>query len=80
MGNPIVGRKCCENPQLEELCERALSYFWDRLSDGGVEAWPEVEMLADDMMVSEEELITMFHELGYGDPEDEEEEEFEDYD
>ena len=65
MFNPIVGKKCIENPQIEELCERVLSYFWDRLSDGGVDWWPEVEFLTEEMMLDESELMSLFNELGY---------------
>ena len=49
----------------KELVERTLSYFWDRLNDGGSDEWPEVEYLCDDMGITEEEMKDVFHRLGY---------------
>lgn len=56
--------KKMEDYRLQELCERCLSYFWDRLVNEGVDN-PDVEYLADDMGISEEELKSLFLEAGY---------------
>lgn len=58
--------KLLSDQRLQELCERCLSYFADRLFDGGSEEWPEVESLADDMGLDDEELKELFREAGYG--------------
>lgn len=58
--------KLLSDMRLQELCERCLSYFADRLFDGGSEEWPEVESLADDMGLNDEELKGLFREAGYG--------------
>lgn len=52
-----------------ELVERCLSYFWDRLSAEGIDN-PDVEWLAEDMGVDEEELKELFNELGYTEDEE----------
>ena len=49
---------------MEELCERCLSYFWDRLSIEGIDN-PDVEWLAEDMGLTVEEFIELFHEAGF---------------
>lgn len=49
---------------LQELCERCLSYFWDRLKEEGLDN-PDVEWLADEMGINEEELKLLFREAGY---------------
>jgi hypothetical protein len=59
-------RKLLQDQRLQELCERCLSYFWDRLSAEGIDN-PDVEYLADDMGVTEEELRILFMEAGYED-------------
>ena len=57
-------RKLLQDQRLQELCERCLSYFWDRLSVEGIDN-PDVEYLADDMGITEEELVELFKEAGY---------------
>lgn len=56
--------KLIKDQRLQELCERCLSYFWDRLSAEGLDN-PDVEYLADDMGIGEEELKELFREAGY---------------
>ena len=50
-------KKLLQDMRLQELCERSLSYFWDRLVAEGLDN-PDVEYLADDMGISEIELKT----------------------
>lgn len=50
--------------RLQELCERCLSYFWDRFSEEGIDN-PDVEYLADEMGIDEYELRELFREAGY---------------
>lgn len=50
---------------LQELTERCMSYFWDRVCDGAADEWPEVENLCDDMGVSADELIELFRKAGF---------------
>ena len=57
-------RKLLRDQRLQELCERCLSYFWDRLSMEGIDN-PDVEWLAEDMGIDEEELVELFHEAGF---------------
>lgn len=57
-------RKLLQDQRLQELCERCLSYFWDRLSVEGIDN-PDVEWLADDMGITEEELVELFREAGF---------------
>ena len=57
-------RKLLSDRSLQELCERCLSYFWDRLSTEGIDN-PDVEWLAEDMGLTEEELIELFNEAGF---------------
>lgn len=57
-------RKLLQDQRLQELCERCLSYFWDRLSMEGIDN-PDVEWLAEDMGIDEEELVELFHEAGF---------------
>ena len=57
-------RKLLQDQRLQELCERCLSYFWDRLSMEGIDN-PDVEWLADDMGITEEELVELFREAGF---------------
>ena len=57
-------RKLLQDQRLQELCERCLSYFWDRLSVEGIDN-PDVEWLADDMGITEEELVELFKEAGF---------------
>lgn len=56
--------KLMKDQRLQELCERCLSYFWDRLSEEGIDN-PDVEYLADEMGATEEELRELFREAGY---------------
>ena len=57
-------RKLLSDRSLQELCERCLSYFWDRLNAEGTDN-PDVEWLAEDMGLTEEELIELFNEAGF---------------
>lgn len=57
-------RKLLRDQRLQELCERCLSYFWDRLSIEGIDN-PDVEWLAEDMGLNVEEFIELFHEAGF---------------
>ena len=57
-------RKLLSDRSLQELCERCLSYFWDRLNAEGIDN-PDVEWLAEDMGLTEEELIELFNEAGF---------------
>lgn len=53
-----------QDRSLQELCERCLSYFWDRFKEEGLDN-PDVEWLADEMGINEEELKLLFMEAGY---------------
>lgn len=53
-----------KDQSLQELCERCLSYFWDRLSAEGIDN-PDVEYLADEMGIGEDKLKELFREAGY---------------
>lgn len=53
-------RTLLKRQRLQELCERCLSYFWDEYKATG-----DFGDLADDMGITEEELVEMFHKLGY---------------
>lgn len=55
-----------KDQSLQELCEKCLSYFWDRLSEEGLSN-PDVEYLAEEMGLSERELRLLFMEAGYDD-------------
>ena len=57
-------RKLLQDQSLQELCERCLSYFWDRLSTEGIDN-PDVEWLVEDMGLDEKELVELFHEAGF---------------
>ena len=57
-------RTLLKRQRLQELCERCLSYFWDRLSMEGIDN-PDVEWLAEDMGLDGEELVELFHEAGF---------------
>ena len=57
-------RKLLRDQRLQELCERCLSYFWDRLSIEGTDN-PDVEWLAEDMGLNVEEFIELFHDAGF---------------
>ena len=51
-------RKLLQEQRLQELCERCLSYFWDRFEDMGCFS-DEIEWLMEDMGVDEEEMKEM---------------------
>lgn len=51
---------------LQELCERCLSYFWDMYKDFGVFC-DVLDDLKDDMGLTEEEMVQLFHEAGFED-------------
>ena len=57
-------RTLLQRQRLQELCERCLSYFWDRLSIEGIDN-PDVEWLADNMGIENEELIELFEAAGF---------------
>ena len=59
-------RSLLNDLSLQELCEKCLSYFWDRLSEEGLDN-PDVEYLAEEMGLSERELRLLFMEAGYDD-------------
>ena len=50
--------------RLQELCEKCLSYFWDRLSEEGV-CNPDVEWVSEEMVLTEQELMELFKEAGF---------------
>lgn len=58
-------RKLLQDQRLQELCERCLSYFWDRFEDMGCFS-DEIEWLMEDMGVDEDEMKEMFREAGFG--------------
>ena len=58
-------RVLLKRQRLQELCERCLSYFWDRLIDGGSAEWAEIDYLVDDMGIDDEELVELFKEAGF---------------
>ena len=53
-------RALLKRQRLQELCERCLSYFWDEYKMTG-----DFGDLADDMGITEEELVELFKEAGY---------------
>lgn len=57
--------KLLQDQRLQELCERCLSYFWDRFEDMGCFS-DEIEWLMEDMGVDEDEMKEMFREAGFG--------------
>ena len=57
-------RKLLQDQRLQELCERCLSYFWDRLSMEGIDN-PDIEWLVEDMGLDEDEMKEMFKEAGF---------------
>ena len=57
-------RKLLQDQGLQELCEKCLSYFWDRLSTEGV-CNPDVEWLSEEMILTEQELMELFKEAGF---------------
>ena len=57
-------RKLLQDQRLQELCERCLSYFWDMYKEMGCLS-DQLEELADDMGIDEEELKMLFNEAGF---------------
>lgn len=57
-------RTLMRDQRLQELCERCLSYFWDMYKEMGCLS-DQLEELADDMGLTEEELVLLFREAGY---------------
>ena len=57
-------RKLLRDQRLQELCERCLSYFWDRLSMEGIDN-PDIEWLVEDMGLDEDEMKEIFKEAGF---------------
>ena len=54
-----------KDARLQELCEKCLSFFWDRLIDGGSAEWTEIDYLVDQMGIEDEELMELFKEAGF---------------
>ena len=52
--------KIIKDQRLQELCERCLSYFWDEYQMTG-----DFGDFVDDMGITEEELVELFHEAGF---------------
>ena len=57
-------RTLLKRQRLQELCERCLSYFWDEYQMTG-----DFGDLVDDMGITEEELVELFKEAGFGEEE-----------
>lgn len=57
-------RSLLRDQRLQELCERCLSYFWDMYKDTGC-LCDELETLAEDMGIEEEDLKGLFIEAGF---------------
>ena len=53
-------RTLLKRQRLQELCERCLSYFWD-----GYQRTGGFGDLVEDMGIDEEELISLFNEVGF---------------
>ena len=60
--------KILKDQRLQELCERCLSYFWDMYKEMGGFC-DLLEELIDDMGITEEELVELFKEAGFGEEE-----------
>lgn len=57
-------RKLLQDQRLQELCERILGYVWSLYQE--VEAFTDdILDIADDMGITEEELIELFKEAGF---------------
>lgn len=65
--NPVtpMGVLLLLRPDVQEIVEHCLSYFADRLFDGGSEEWAEVETLTEDIGCDDEKLVEVFNLLGY---------------
>ena len=57
-------RKLLQDQRLQELCERILGYVWSMYQE--VDAFTDdILDIADDMGITEEELVILFKEAGY---------------
>ena len=57
-------RKLLQDQRLQELCERILGYVWSMYQE--VDAFADdILDIADDMGITEEELVMLFKEAGY---------------
>ena len=57
-------RKLLQDQRLQELCERLLGYVWSMYQE--VDAFTDdILDIADDMGITEEELVMLFKEAGY---------------
>ena len=57
-------RKLLQDQRLQELCERILGYVWSMYQE--VDAvTDDILDIADDMGITEEELVMLFKEAGY---------------
>ena len=57
-------RKLLQDQRLQELCERILGYVWSMYQE--VDAFTDdILDIADDMGITEEELVELFKEAGY---------------
>ena len=57
-------RKLLQDQRLQELCERILGYVWSMYQE--VDAFTDdILDIADDMGITEEELVMLFKEAGY---------------
>ena len=57
-------RKLLQDQRLQELCERILGYVWSMYQE--VDAFTDdILDIADDMGITEEELVELFKEAGF---------------
>ena len=57
-------RKLLQDQRLQELCERLLGYVWSMYQE--VDAFTDdILDIADDMGITEEELVELFKEAGF---------------
>ena len=57
-------RKLLQDQRLQELCERILGYVWSMYQE--VDAFADdILDIADDMGITEEELVELFKEAGF---------------
>lgn len=59
-----MGVQMLIHPQAQEVVEKCLGYFWDRLVEEGYDN-PDIEYLCDDLGITEDELKKQFNILGY---------------
>ena len=57
-------RKLLQDQRLQELCERILGYVWSMYQEVDVFA-DDILDIADDMGITEEELVELFKEAGF---------------